>query len=119
MLVVDRVVLHRFEEIGEVVGFGDEHSALPEHMLDTAYQAAEPGNVRKHVRCRHDRCMAMLLDDPLRDPFVEEFLQGRYAVPDGDPCDVGRFDAQDPNALFLERAQQGAVIRTDVDGQVA
>ena len=118
MLVVDRVVLQLLEQVDEVVRLRDERAVVADHPSDAAQLREEVVHVREHVRPGHDGDRTVLCDHSLRDVLVEELLDRRHALVDGDLGDVGRLDPEHAQSLLLESLQQRAVVRAEVDGEV-
>ncbi len=118
VLVIDRVVLQRADEISEIVVLGDEDAARRQQVEDAAHHAMHIADMGEDIgRGDHPRRPEIGLRR-LRRRFAEEGNASANAALVGDIAGPGRLDPQDLVPAGDEVAEQGAVIRTDIDHQV-
>ena len=82
---MNEIVLCCFQNIGEMMQFGDEDAAIFQQADHAPHQFAEPGDVREHVRCGDRGCLSVIGYDIPRKTFAEESLNCLDAV---DICDL-------------------------------
>ena len=119
MLVVDGVVFKALEHFGQVGRFNNYAPGRFQQRGASCQEIRSGIDVGENVICQHCAGRAVLFDDSRRQRRIEKLIDGidaRLARESGYIC--GRLHAKGAHTAFAERAQQAAIVRSDLHDQV-
>src|SRR6202011_1464733 len=118
MFVIDRVVLERFQKRSKIMGFANEDSRVAEQRENAGHNVVNVFDVGENVRRRDDLSFSLFRRRLLRDLLIKKGNHRRNSAFDGQLRRVRRLNAEDSHAVFLEVAQERAVVGADIDDQL-
>src|SRR6478736_593552 len=111
MLVVDRVVRDRLDEVSQVRRLDYEPPVSIEKDSGAADEVDDVRDVGQHVGPDHDPSQPESISDRTCGRLPEELAQGGEAISNGLLGDVSRrLHAENVRHVALDRAEEGAVV---------
>ena len=118
MFVINRVVLERFEERTKIMGLGDENTIVAQEGQNSGHDVVDIFDVGENVRRRDDLSFSLFSRRLSRDFLCKKRNHRWNPALDRQFRGVGRLNPKHAHAVFLEVAQERAVVGTDVDDQL-
>ena len=118
VLVVDRVVLERLDQVAEIVRLRDEHPLAADEASNRLDHLVHVRNVCEDVCGRHHPRLTVFSQDGVDGAGAEERLQGRDPALACARPGVSRLDAEHAVSCVLKVREQRAVVGADVEDEI-